>query len=170
MRVKTTLTVIVIFLALCSPFNLLPAFAQGEAAAPDPAATTAVEITAGGQRSSAAKEVKISWSEAYKSALEDAAKSQKPVLLFVYASWCGWCKKMERETCADKNIVKLTGSFVCVKINSEEDEEFSAKYKVKEFPCVIFLKSDGTEIERHLGFKTAEEFAAILEGALAAAK
>jgi thiol:disulfide interchange protein len=136
-----------------------------------PAATEAVELGAdNGSKAAAEKEIKISWTEAYKDALEEAKKTKKPLLVFVYASWCGWCKKMERETCADKDIVKLTDSFVCLKINSEEDEEFSSKFKVKEFPCVVFLKSDGSEIERHLGFKTVEEFETILKGILKAAE
>jgi thiol:disulfide interchange protein len=136
-----------------------------------PAATEAVGLGAdNGAKAAGGKEVKISWAAAYNEALEEAKKTKKPLLIFVYASWCGWCKKMERETCADKNIVKLTGSFVCLKVNSEEDEEFSSKFKVKEFPCVVFLKSDGSEIERHLGFKTVEEFEAILKGVLKAAE
>lgn len=145
--------------------------AQAQSGPDSPAATDAVELGAdNGAKAAAKKEIKISWTKAYNEALEEAKKTKKPVLIFVYASWCGWCKKMERETCADEAIVKLTDSFVCLKVNSEEDEEFSSKFKVKEFPCVVFVKSDGSEIERHLGFKTADEFETILKGVLKSAE
>lgn len=166
---KNTMTAAFIFIIFFLSAGVHAAQAQS---GPDAsAATDAVELGAdNGAKAAAGKEVKISWAGAYNEALEEAKKTKKPVLIFVYASWCGWCKKMERETCADKDIVKLTDSFVCLKINSEEDEEFSSKFKVKEFPCVVFLKSDGSEIERHLGFKTADEFETILKGVLKAAE
>lgn len=166
---KSRMTAVFIFIIF---FLITGAHAAPAQSGPDsPAATEAVELGADkGAKAAAGKEFKINWAEAYTEALEDAKKTKKPVLIFVYASWCGWCKKMERETFADKGIVKLTGSFVCLKVNSEEDEEFSSKFKVKEFPCAVFLKSDGSEIERHLGFKTAEEFETILKSVLKAAE
>ena len=166
---KNTMTPVYIFIVLFLIMGAHAALAQSN---PDsPAATEAVKLGAeNGAKAAAAKETKISWSGVYSEALEEAKKTKKPLLVFVYASWCGWCKKMERETCSDKDVVKLTDSFVCLKVNSEEDEEFSSKFKVKEFPCVVFLKSDGSEIERHLGFKTSGEFETILKGVLKAAE
>jgi len=136
-------------------------------------ATSEVEASAEKQTPSEAKkngEDKIKWSGALGESLAAARDAKKPLAIFVYAAWCGWCKKMERETFADKKIVKLSDSFVCYKANPEEDEEFSSRFKIKEFPCVIFLKSDGTEIERHLGFKTAEEFEKIMKSIVEPAK
>ncbi len=116
------------------------------------------------------KDIKIKWSYKYVEALDEAQKSKRPLLIFACAAWCGWCKKMERETCADKKIVKLTESFVCIKLNFEEEDDFFSKFKVKEFPSVVFLNSDGTEIERHIGFKTVDEFEKILVKVLEADK
>ncbi len=154
--------------ALCAQENAGAAAGKG-------ASDTAEVTAAGGQKPLSAdevksKEIKIKWSSKYSDALSEAQKDKKPVLIFAYATWCGWCKKMERETCADKDIVKLTESFVCIKINSEEEEDFFAKFKVKEFPSVVFLNSDGTEIERHIGFKTVDEFEKTLQNILETVK
>lgn len=154
--------------ALCAQESAGAAFDKG--------ASDTAEVTAAGESKPLSvdegknKDIKIKWSSKYSEALSEAQKDKKPVLIYAYATWCGWCKKMERETCADKSIVKLTESFVCIKLNSEEEEDFFSKFKVKEFPCVVFLNSDGTEIERHIGFKTVDEFEKTLQNILETAK
>ncbi len=165
-------------ITVCALAILLSAAAShaqssGGAAAADNATSEITASAENKQNSSKASkndEDKIKWSGALGESLATAREAKKPLAVFVYAEWCGWCKKMERETFADKKIIKLSDSFVCVKANPEEDENFSSRFKIKEFPCVIFLKSDGTEIERHLGFKTSEEFEKIMKNILEPSK
>lgn len=108
----------------------------------------------------------IKWHEYLTEALKLARENNKPVMVDTYTSWCGWCKKMDKETFADQSIIELSSSFVCLRVNPEEDETFSSKYTIKDFPTVIFLKSDGTEIDRQVGFKTSEDFKKILKAIL----
>lgn len=179
MNFKFNFKFLAVYLSASVIFTLCaaPLRAQESAgAASDKGASASDEVTvAGDQKPLSAeedksKDIKIKWFSRYSEALSEAQKTQKPLLIYAYATWCGWCKKMERETCADKKIMKLTEFFVCIKINSEEEEEFFSKFKVKEFPCVVFLKSDGTEIERHIGFKTVDEFKKMLQNILETVK
>ncbi len=105
----------------------------------------------------------LKWHEYLTEALKLAREKNKPVMVDAYTSWCGWCKKMDKETFSDQAVVDLSSSFICLRINPEEDEMFSNKYTIKDFPTVIFLKPDGTEIERQVGFKTADDFRKILK-------
>jgi len=105
----------------------------------------------------------VKWHEYLTEALKLAREKNKPVMIDAYTSWCGWCKKMDKETFSDPAVVDLSLSFICLRVNPEEDEMFSNKYTVKDFPTVIFLKPDGTELDRHVGFKTTEDFIKILK-------
>lgn len=49
-------------------------------------------------------------------------------LFFVdfYTSWCGWCKKMDRETFKDPVVVKILNTyFIPVKFDAEGNSEFT---------------------------------------------
>ena len=108
----------------------------------------------------------IKWHEYLTEALKLARENNKLVMVDAYTEWCGWCKKMDKETFSDQAVVELSSSFICLRVNPEEDEMFSNKYIIKDFPTVIFLKPDGTEIDRQVGFKTADDFRKTLKTAL----
>lgn len=44
------------------------------------------------------------------------------------------------------------------KLNAEVDTTTAAKYRVKAFPTILVLRSDGTEIDRLVGYSRAPEF------------
>ena len=56
--------------------------------------------------------------------LETALQQEsKPVLLFFYADWCAYCKKMERYAFKNKKVVKqLNREFYVVRMNAETTE------------------------------------------------
>lgn len=65
-------------------------------------------------------------------ALEEAPKTSKKILLDVYTDWCGWCKRMDRDTYSDKDVAAyLKEHFVASKMNPEK--EGTIKYDDKEF-------------------------------------
>lgn len=63
--------------------------------------------------------------------IEQAAKvdiKSNPKLFFVdfYTSWCGWCKKMDRETFADPTVAKILNTYyIPVKFDAEGSAEFT---------------------------------------------
>ena len=62
----------------------------------------------------------ISWEEAV--ALNE--KTPKKIFIDVYTDWCGWCKKMDKTTFKDPEVMKsLNGSFYAVKLNAEQKED-----------------------------------------------
>src|SRR5206468_8126569 len=53
--------------------------------------------------------------------------------------------------------------FTCVKLNAEVDTATADHYRVRSYPTVLVLRSDGFEIDRIVGYYRAPEFMALAE-------
>jgi thioredoxin-related protein len=59
-----------------------------------------------------------------------ALNRKKPKMIFIdiYTDWCGWCKKMDKETFTDPEVVKyINKKFYAVKLNAEQKESIHFK-------------------------------------------
>lgn len=63
----------------------------------------------------------------------------KPTFIFVYATWCGWCKK-ERPIL--EQLAPKREDVNMVAINYETAPEMVKKYKVTGYPTFITVKND----------------------------
>ncbi len=111
----------------------------------------------------------------YEEGMKKARESNKPVLLKFYTDWCTWCKKMDADTYADREIQRyLDLNFISIKINAESKElvrsdgkemkmkDLARKFGVRGFPTVIFLESDGKPIAPLAGYSDPGSFRKVL--------
>ena len=49
----------------------------------------------------------MDWYEWDESAFEAARTTRRPVLLFIGAAWCRWCKELDREVLSSAEISSL---------------------------------------------------------------
>jgi len=105
----------------------------------------------------------ISWLYGLNDGLNRARQSNKPVMIDFYTEWCGWCKKLDEETYRDRTVLELSNKFVCVKIDADKDKDLASKYKVRGYPTIIFLNSQGKMIGNITGYLPAKDFARLMK-------
>ena len=77
---------------------------------------------------------KVNW-VSFNEAVELNKKDPKLFLVDIYTDWCGWCKKMDRDTYANPVIVEyINKNYHAVKMNGEGKapityKEYTFKYK-----------------------------------------
>src|SRR5947208_2217242 len=73
----------------------------------------------------------VAW-RSWNTGLAAAAGSGKPVLVDVYTDWCGWCRRMDRDTYSRTEVSDyLNRHFVAVRLNADSDDRVT--YGGREF-------------------------------------
>ena len=110
-------------------------------------------------------------------------KEPRKVVIDVYTDWCGWCKKMDKETFTNPKVVELVNKhFYAVKLNAEGKEpitlgghtfKYKDEYRSHElavallqgqmsFPTTVYLDEKMNMLAPVPGYVNAENFSKIL--------
>ena len=107
----------------------------------------------------------IKWESDWQPVLKTAIEKKQPVLMDFYTEWCPHCKRLDAVTFVDKTVIDYfkKENYALLKVNPEIDRAAEEKFKVFSYPTLVIFKSDGSEIDRMLGFKSPEELINSLE-------
>jgi thioredoxin-related protein len=107
---------------------------------------------------SAAAAANLNWKDVT-SGLQEAKQSHKYVLADVYTDWCGWCKRLDKDTFTNSELTNfLSQKFVSVKANAEDGgagQKLAGDYGVNGYPCALVFDPSGKMIGRVVGYKDA---------------
>ncbi|MCQ2274331.1 MAG: DUF255 domain-containing protein [Bacteroidales bacterium] len=129
----------------------------------------------------------VSWKTIEQASKTDTRSNAKLFFVDFYTSWCGWCKKMDRETFTDPTVAKILNTYyIPVKFDAEGNSEFTwhgekyhnspatngrpnshafAKKVLGQrmgFPSFGIFKSDQQQLTVVQGYKSANDFVIIL--------
>ena len=106
------------------------------------------------------------WVTDFNKALSEAKQSSKPIFVDVYAEWCTWCHKLDKEVYSDPKFKEYTKNYVLARIDSEDGglgSNVAEKYEVDSLPTMIVLSSQGTVLDRITGFMNTAKLIEELE-------
>ena len=106
---------------------------------------------------SAATAEEISWATDPEQALQEAADSGKPVLMQFTASWCVYCKRMEKSTFTSEEVAeRISEDFVAVRVDADKHKDLVKDLEIKGLPAILVVSPDLEILHRISGFQTAE--------------
>lgn len=101
-----------------------------------------------------------------KEALNVAKKTNRLLFVDAYTSWCGPCRKMDKEVFTQEKVGDyFNANFINVRYDMEKGEgvEIAKKYGVVAYPTYLLIRPDGVLQYSVSGFKAPDDFIAAVK-------
>ena len=117
--------------------------------------------------------------------LKKAKKEKKYIFVDCFTTWCGPCKKMDKDVYTNDSVGDLLNAkFIAVKVQMDStkgDNDFTRSwyktaremeitYRVASYPTFLFFSPEGEVVYKDLGYKVPSTFIETIQNALTPSK
>lgn len=103
----------------------------------------------------------------YNEVLKKARDEKKPIFIDIYATWCGPCKMLKRNTFKDKDVsAYFNEHFINASFDGEDGDGdmLAKKFAITGYPTLIFLDYNGNILKQATGYYPSDDFLALGKG------
>ncbi len=97
----------------------------------------------------------------WKEAVQKARDKNKPIFLDIYATWCGPCKMLKRNTFSNAKVAEFyNNSFINVSLDGEQGDGsvLANQLKIIGYPSLLYFDKNGNPILYSACYVEAGEF------------
>lgn len=105
------------------------------------------------------------WLKTVAAAQKVAKEKNQLILVDMFAEWCGWCHRFEREVFPSEVFQKATDDMVLLRLDTEDKGEgtrFQSRYQVTSLPTFLVLTPDLSLAGAIRGYAPAPQFVQML--------
>lgn len=105
------------------------------------------------------------WLKSMTAAQKLAKEKNQFILVDMFAEWCGWCHRFEREVFPAEAFQTATKDIVLLRLNTEdggEGTQYARKYGITSLPTFVLLTPDLTLAGTIRGYAPAPQFVNLL--------
>lgn len=106
------------------------------------------------------------WLKNVAAAQKVAKEKNQLILVDMFAEWCGWCHRFEREVFPSEAFQKATDDIVLLRLDTEDKKEgtqMAQKFGVTSLPTFLLLTPDLTVAGMIRGYSPPADFARMLK-------
>ena len=115
----------------------------------------------------------IKWGNNLDSAFATASTSDKLIMIDFIAEWCPPCKKMDKETFSNTDIINKSNEFIPIRIDVDKQKDIAEEYNGNArkyggigIPNILFLDKEKKVICHIVGFHDVDQLMGIMDSVL----
>lgn len=101
------------------------------------------------------------WNKTLAAAQTEAKKKNALIFIDLFADWCGWCHRMEKEVFPSEKFQQATKDMVLLRLNTEdraEGSKFAREFEIRSLPTFLVVTPDLTVAGVIMGYAPAPDF------------
>ncbi len=109
----------------------------------------------------------MNYHTSYESALKEAQKTNKPIMMVVSTKTCPWCRKLEHQTLKRKIVHDIVSTNFTPLVLTRGEDTYPLKFDAKVVPTTFFIDPKTTNIIHKIrGYKNKKVFKKLLENVI----